>query len=583
MIGGMLLMQQVYIKEFNREAIGMGFNSQSGLAIGTALDVVGPILPDPSAPGQEVEAEITIINTHEELMEKLGMSFEAGGRYGFFSASAKAEFSESSGFNSTSTFLVARCIVKNPFLRGKGFHVKPEAQALLDSHQTDKFKTAYGDGFVRGLQTGGEYYAIIRITSVSVKKQEELSVMINAAFNGLAAAADFQAAYNKANESESTRSEYTAKMFQRAGSGPQISPVVEIEEALKRYKEFPEIAKTSAVAFQTEIADYNTLPLLLPTAEEQENFFIAMRDARDKKLYYIQKRNDLEFAVRNPMFFEGLPAPEVLSDAIRVYTQLINAVMDYANDLSVGVIKKPKLFTPPINEPAPIPLKRVKTQVGNAVVPNLVGMNLSDAEHLLKSMGLNPVKRYTGHFSVVSIGHELKVISQNPIPGTVVPNGADIVIYHNFPNYITPIHRPSRLQPTTPFNRRKSLSGNFNYQVNSDDYQNYLYQTFPYDYNLDYRQLACPSDGPCKMEIYKYGLDLIINWHDVEYRDCFNFRWSRPGRQESHNELSGGYGGQFVIRNFRFNTPYVFKVQGCNTHIFALSTCTNWTIVNYHS
>ena len=65
-------------------------------------------------------------------MRRVGMSFEAHGRYGLFAGSAKAEFSESSNYNSTSTFLVARCIVQNPFRRGKDFRVTQPAQEAAD-------------------------------------------------------------------------------------------------------------------------------------------------------------------------------------------------------------------------------------------------------------------------------------------------------------------------------------------------------------------------------------------------------------------------------------------------------------------
>ncbi len=85
---------------FNDEEIGMGFNSQSGLAVGTALE--GFEIP-PATLGQTASAHIEIVNSHEQLMSTLGMSFEAQGRYGFFSASAKAQFSESSSYNSSST------------------------------------------------------------------------------------------------------------------------------------------------------------------------------------------------------------------------------------------------------------------------------------------------------------------------------------------------------------------------------------------------------------------------------------------------------------------------------------------------
>ncbi|MBJ8056101.1 peptidoglycan-binding protein [Bacillus cereus] len=360
-------MDQVRRIDFNDERVGMGFNSESGLAIGTALEGF-TVTADPIAPGQQVSASVSIINSHDELMERLGMSFEAKGRYGFFSASAKAEFSSSTSYNSTSTFVVARCVVKNPFMRGDNFRVKQPAQDLLNSLRFDEFRTAYGDSFVRGLQTGGEFYAVIRITSFSTSKQKELGVTLQGEMNGVVTNGEFKTQYTQANASTHTRSEYSATMFQRAGSGSQISPVVEITELINRYKSFPQIALNSAFAYEAEVATYNTLPLPVPTPVEQENFLLSLRDAQDKKLYYIQKKNDLEFARKNPMFFENLPPDDVLSDAISVYTKLINAVMDHGNKLSRGEMRPPRIFdpsvlSPPINEPASIQLKRATPSV----------------------------------------------------------------------------------------------------------------------------------------------------------------------------------------------------------------------------
>ena len=330
---------------FNGEEIGMGFNSQSGLAVGTALEGF-TIPPNVVASGQQVTASITIVNTHEELMDTLGMSFSAQGRYGFFSASAKASFAESSNFNSTSTFLVARCEVQNPLTRGQDFRVTTSAQELLSASHTDQFKTAFGDSFVRGLQTGGEFYSVIRITSASVSKQTELAATLQAEANGLAASGAFRADFAEANNHASTQSEFSATMYQLAGSGSQISPTVEIDEVINRFKQFPQIAGNSAVAFETEVATYDTLPLPLPTPEEQDDFVLALSDARDKKLRYIQTRNDLDFALRNPSFFQGLPSADALTAASAAYTKLINAVMEHAIALSRGRSRRPGSLTP---------------------------------------------------------------------------------------------------------------------------------------------------------------------------------------------------------------------------------------------
>jgi hypothetical protein len=347
---------------FNDEEIGMGFDSASGLAIGTALEGF-TVEDNKTAPGMEVLSSVSIVNTHEEMQDQLGMSFEAQGRYGFFSASAKANFSSSTKFNSSSTFLVARCVVQNPFQRGKGFTVSQKAQELLNANNTEAFKRAFGDSFVRGLQTGGEFYAVIRITSTSTEKQSELGVALQAEMNGLTAGGSFKGAFNTANQSASTRSEFTATMYQNAGTGPEIAPTVSIEEVMTRFKEFPRIAKASAAAYEAEVATYDTLPLPLPTPEEQENFLFALKDTRDKKLRYIQIRNDLEFAMHNAVFFEPLPDTSILTGAIETYTKLINAAMAHAVRLSRGQVSPPQTFdpalaTPPVQEPAPIPITR---------------------------------------------------------------------------------------------------------------------------------------------------------------------------------------------------------------------------------
>lgn len=375
---------------FNDEEIGMGFNSESGLAVGTALEQFS-VQENPTASGQEVAASIRIINSHEELQQSLGMSFEAQGRYGFFSASAKASFSEKTNFNSTSTFLLASVVVSNALRRGKNFRVTPDAQALLTANRFAEFKTAFGDSFVRGLQTGGEFYAVVRITSVATATQTELAAKLHGEANGLFAAGSFSASFEQANRTSSSRSEYTATMYQKAGAGAQIAPTVTIGEVLERYKRFPEIAAAAAAAYETEVVTYDTLPLPVPTPEEQEAFLFALADARDKKLRYIQARNDLEFAKQNPAYYEGLPADDVLAAAVGGYTRLVNAVVEHAVRLSRGQMSPPRLFdpaslTPPLAEPAPVPLRRVRAAVAITGSVGRGGLNLPADTRLVQQL-----------------------------------------------------------------------------------------------------------------------------------------------------------------------------------------------------
>jgi hypothetical protein len=69
----------------------------------------------------------------------------------------------------------------------------------------EEFTRAFGDSFVRGLQTGGEFYAVIRITSVSIKTQSSLAAALQAEANGLVASGSFKLEFNKSNQSASCR------------------------------------------------------------------------------------------------------------------------------------------------------------------------------------------------------------------------------------------------------------------------------------------------------------------------------------------------------------------------------------------
>lgn len=103
--------------------------------------------------------------------------------------------------------------------RGKNFEVSQPAKDLLTVANSEAFKMAFGDNFIRGLQTGGEFYSVIRITSVAISKRVDRAATLQAEANGLIAAASFEASFAGANSSASTHSEYNATMYQHAGSG----------------------------------------------------------------------------------------------------------------------------------------------------------------------------------------------------------------------------------------------------------------------------------------------------------------------------------------------------------------------------
>src|SRR5215510_14495138 len=129
---------------------GMGVNLLSGQIAGKGVDP-GEIKGE--AGGQIVTYDMMRISTMEELYSSIGISVEVSGSYGLFSADGKFKYSKEAKFNSQSTFLLARCVVQNPFTQCEDAQIRPNAGELIKQGKTDVFQLRFGDGFVRGMLT----------------------------------------------------------------------------------------------------------------------------------------------------------------------------------------------------------------------------------------------------------------------------------------------------------------------------------------------------------------------------------------------------------------------------------------------
>ena len=338
---------QVRVLAYNGEDIGMGFNSDSGLAIGTALDFDEPVRQS----GQEANATAEIITTHDSLMESLGVSAEAKGRYGFASASLKVDFSKNTSYNSVSTFVVAKMVVNNQVVRGRNFRIKNDARQLL-TVDSDAFSGAYGDSFVRGHFRGGEFFAVLRITSLDTAVQTSLAVTLQAEINGAVAAGSFNGKYNEHKNAAHSRAELHVVFYQKGGEGQEeIGTTTSVEEVKDRLKSLPSAVASHPFPYEIEVATYDTVPVPVPPKVWQDAFVVATADADRQRLSYLQKYNDFTFATEHPEFFENPPPATELRAGAQAYARAVDAVTRHAIRLSRGEIDPPQLFDPASADP----------------------------------------------------------------------------------------------------------------------------------------------------------------------------------------------------------------------------------------
>src|SRR5207253_8972316 len=136
---------------------------------------------------------------------------------------------------------VGRMVISTTVQRGRYFRLEPDLERLLQPGQLDVFNRAFGDSCVRAHFGGGEFYAVMRVTSVDSKTESKLATALHASVQGGIGAADFKGALDTANQSDSTRSEFSVHYYQKGGVGQQESgATLDVDEIKQRLKDFPD-------------------------------------------------------------------------------------------------------------------------------------------------------------------------------------------------------------------------------------------------------------------------------------------------------------------------------------------------------
>src|SRR5690349_20563817 len=124
---------------------------------------------------QEVLFQLERVQSFEELQESLGLSIDASASFGLFGGSEKFRLQEESRFNRFSLHMKVHVRVINAERRMKNPQLLPEARDLLATGNTKRFRERFGDLFVRGLRTGGEFFALMEIQTANDSEVEAIS------------------------------------------------------------------------------------------------------------------------------------------------------------------------------------------------------------------------------------------------------------------------------------------------------------------------------------------------------------------------------------------------------------------------
>jgi hypothetical protein len=189
---------------------GVGLNSTNASPMGKVVQ--GEVTGVSNAEGATVAFDVSRIMSTRDLEEKLNVSAKASYSAGpFANVSGRLAFAQSSRIHTnslffaiTSTILLGQTSIDDPLLT-------PAAAALVDNPQM--FNTRFGDMFVRGIDRGGIFVAVMKLDASSDEEAESISSELSGTY-GLFSA---EAKSNFERVEKRTNSEVSIRVYHEGG------------------------------------------------------------------------------------------------------------------------------------------------------------------------------------------------------------------------------------------------------------------------------------------------------------------------------------------------------------------------------
>jgi hypothetical protein len=211
-------MEFEYIKGMN---LGYGFNTATFDCHSPALDDVTSTRDVPGAGGQEVYFRVELSSSTLSLSQQLNVSARASLKYGVFaSGSLKTSFFSDVKQNSFSIYVFVQTLVTNKqtLLDLSKVKLKDTASALFVS-SPQNFVEQYGDSFIYGLITGGEFLGILEIQSSSASEFREIKAKLSGKGSFGLFSGSASGSFEQSLQSITSEYQMKATILRQGGSG----------------------------------------------------------------------------------------------------------------------------------------------------------------------------------------------------------------------------------------------------------------------------------------------------------------------------------------------------------------------------
>ena len=205
----------------------------SGVLYGDSVIVTPAVANDGTTGGQTSEGEITLVTSQEEQDSALNLSIEVSANFAFAGGSDKFDLSQKLHYQQFCVTLVVRNTVLNALQQMRDVVLRPDAIAQLAAGRQSQFRQQFGDYFVQGVQTGGEYCAVLQIIGTDSTDQQNITETIQASGMlgpiGASTNDSFSSGISKATSKRTTKFDW----YQSGGKqGQSLDPNQLVQKAL---------------------------------------------------------------------------------------------------------------------------------------------------------------------------------------------------------------------------------------------------------------------------------------------------------------------------------------------------------------
>lgn len=241
--------------------VGLGYDVLSGAATKSTA-VEGTSLTAPAqAGGQTVTTTLQIVQESTTLQQTLGISVDASAGNLVGDASAKFKFASDIAVNSFSLYVVVGVEVFNATQTLDTPVLSQAASDLLRDGNQARFRDRFGDRFILGIKTGGEYFAVYKVESSSDVERTSVAAEIHARAGAPAVAgASLDADISSKTQSSTNKLDVSVYVYQSGGAN--INTETTLDAIMQKAKVFPTlVGADQGVPYSMLVHDYTELKL----------------------------------------------------------------------------------------------------------------------------------------------------------------------------------------------------------------------------------------------------------------------------------------------------------------------------------